>query len=455
MPKTKDIFSAFTPQAMGVQFTGKYANDDRNRFEGSDPHPARIKEDIAEATRMMEDADQQVGHILLLICQPRLQWQQVVAFIRPLRADYLPFFQNIIVLGPEFPPKPLWDLFPDVAFLVGQPAKRDDLQSAGVHRADKVVLLAGPPNIDVEARLADSNAMIVNSMLEAIFEQSGVDRFALFEYTYAANSQILPQVPVCSADTQKLRAENPSIAIPAAASSISQPRYASGRIFTPSLFGALFAQAYTTPGIMELTEALVMPSRRRQETYPYLIPPLERVAPEWIGRTYDELFSDLVENGLGVQVQEPPEPVQHAHVLPIGLYRRAKEANLGEPEISPPIQPVGAAHQGVSFVYANPSLDSGPVTLLPGDCVYVLAPKEWGRRVCIIAERCMTDNDMSWYGKSIFEELRSGQFSSTSGSPFDYSWYTSADVEVGPDGLEMLQYRDGFARMCGGFQQSE
>merc|ERR1712205_137691 len=113
---------------------------------------------------------------LLLICQPDLQWQQVVAFIRPLRADYLPSWQNIVVMGPGFPPADMWDMFDDVAFVVGNPENRDQLQNVGAAVAGKVILLAGPPNPNLEARLADSNAMIVNSVLEAIFLDAGVNR---------------------------------------------------------------------------------------------------------------------------------------------------------------------------------------------------------------------------------------------------------------------------------------
>jgi len=36
------------------------------------------------------------------------------------------------------------------------------------------------------------------------------------------------------------------------------PRYAAGRVIIPSMLGALYAQAYTTPGILELAEDAIL-----------------------------------------------------------------------------------------------------------------------------------------------------------------------------------------------------
>lgn len=362
----------------------------------------RKKEETAAALQMVKEE----GHILLLICQPELQWQQVVAFIRPLRAPYLPSFQHILVMGPGFPPKELWDMFKDVGFLEGDPQKRDDLQAAGAAVADKVVLLAGPPNPNTEDRLADQSAMLVNSTLEAIYLDAEKDRFSLFEYTHPSNASILPPVPPCavhwSIKDDKTSA-NPNI-IPEGsnllhvaqdASSISQPRYAAGRIFIPALFGALFAQSHSTPGIMELMEALTLPSRRGQVSYPFMLPALERVAAEWIGKTYGELCESLLKNGLGVILNTEKEGF--THVMPMGLYRRTVEAklcnddNLRESYSPPPPEPMGTAHQGINFVYTNPK---GNVPLLPGDQVYVLACAEWGSMVLREADtKELDDND--------------------------------------------------------------
>jgi len=357
----------------------------------NDLEKARRKEEAEEAQKLVMEG----GHILLLICQPL--WQQVINFIRPLRAVYLPSFNPIVVMGPSFPPSEMWDLFDDVVFVTGSPDKHDDLTKFGAHIADRVVLLAGPPNPNLEERLADRNAMIANSVLESIFLEQGVDPFSIFEYTFPENSQILPMVPLCSLPAGH------SLETGSDESSISSPRFASGRIFVPSLFGSLFANSYTTPGIMELVEAMIMPSRRNQTSFPFMLPALERVAVNWIGRTYRELATELFQNGLGV---ENACASGYTHCLALGLYRRVQEvedpeASIKEyeectknPEKTLPLPASqGIAHQGMSFVYCNPNSEDSGQVLLPGDEVYVIAPAEWGRRVSIRATHAELDNN--------------------------------------------------------------
>merc|ERR1711998_715066 len=102
--------------------------------------------------------------------------------------------------------------------------------NAGASVADQVVLLAGVPTPGMEARLADKQAIIADA---------GVQRFSLFEYIYPANAQILPAIPTCCAekDAPLTEAElKGTLHDPQDASSISQPRYAAGMIFTPALF---------------------------------------------------------------------------------------------------------------------------------------------------------------------------------------------------------------------------
>jgi len=250
--------------------------------------------------------------------------------------------------------------------------------------------------------LADSNAMIVNSVLEAIFLDAGVNRFSLFEYSHPDNTQVLPITPLCAA-VKGSSATDDAQDIP----SISSPRFAAGQIFVPSLFGALFAMSYTTPGVMELMEALVMPSRRGQNTFPFMLPALERVATDWIGRTYGDLCDSLLSNGLGVQVDTGLNQTTTTYCLPLGLYRRAQEVAMYEVEPStqvPPVPvPLGAAHQGMRFVYCNPEAD---VVLLPGDQVYLLAPANWINCVSYRAEAAeQDDND-----RTIFQSLANATY---------------------------------------------
>ena len=125
----------------------------------------RKRQEREEAATFVRNGD----HILLLVCQPELSWQQIVAFITPLRAPYLPQYVPIVVLLNVFPPKYMWDHFPDVAFLGGNPASAVDVSLAGAASASKIVMLAGPPE-GREPRLVDANAMLISATVENILQ---------------------------------------------------------------------------------------------------------------------------------------------------------------------------------------------------------------------------------------------------------------------------------------------
>jgi len=137
------------------------------------------------------------------------------------------------------------------------------------------------------------------------------------------------------------------------------PRYAAGRIFTPSLLGALFAQAYSTAGILELLEAMVMPSRRMQESFPFTLP----IPPSFVNRTYESIVQFCLRDSMGIKTQS------YCPVLPLGLYRSVSEAQQQSHQI------VTEDSRGLFFVYTNPSKKS---VLFPSDQIYVIASEEWG-----------------------------------------------------------------------------
>lgn len=410
-------------------------NPDADLGRNSSPS-IRLKEEAQEAARIVEGG----GHILLLCCQPI--WQQVMAFIRPLRSHYLSHWQPVLVMCPSFPPEEMWDLFADVAFVRGKPDSQADLTQFGAAVAEKIVLLAGAPSSSSENRLADRNAMISNSILESIFLDKGVDHHTIYEYSYPENSQILPIVPLCA------KAPNAKPQLSNAESSISSPRFAAGRIFVPSLFGSLFANSYTTPGIMELIEAMVMPGRREQVSFPYMLPALERIAVSWVGKTYGELVERLLTDGLGVEINEPGQTPMTATALPLGVYRKVVEA--AEPEGS--LQackvpaPLGKANQGMRFVYCNPDPGWGEV-LLPGDQIYVLAPSAWGKKVSIRAEAAEfndDDRDIFENGCALPEGPALFQNSSMMGN-LTGLFSGSSDASAVPAGMSQMSVQTGSA----------
>jgi len=270
------------------------------------------------------------GHILLLACQPELTWQQIIAFLGPLRAPYLAKVTPVLVLLTVFPPKHMWDMFPDVAFFVGSPMSRGDVNLAGAARASKIIMLSGPPEGE-EARMADGNGIIVSSTIENILEEAGRDVFTVYEFFYPSNTNILHHYPICCSSPSdnsfesRTQKDHPNYD----SSSHLMPRYASGRLFIPSLLGSVYARAYSTPGILELMEAMLMPSRRGQTSFPFLI----GIPPRFHGKPYGELVKACLGSGLGVTVGKLD---QNTSILPMGLSREilgkeivTKDANAG------------------------------------------------------------------------------------------------------------------------------
>lgn len=128
------------------------------------------------------------------------------------------------------------------------------------------------------------------------------------------------------------------------------PRYAGGRVFIRSQLGALYAQAYRTPGILELAEALVMPSRRGQMSYPWLI----EIPSAFDGKPYGDLVKACLANGLKLSVD------MHGGltpILPVGLFRD-EDSGLG-----------------IRYVFSNPSPE---ITVVQSDKMYVFASEDWG-----------------------------------------------------------------------------
>jgi len=67
------------------------------------------------------------------------------------------------------------------------------------------------------------------------------------------------------------------------------PRFAAGQVFTPELWGMMLGRMFYMPAVIELIEALVMPSRREQVAYPWQV----RIPSSYIGLPFSQLLADL------------------------------------------------------------------------------------------------------------------------------------------------------------------
>lgn len=405
-----DERSTFKAAAM---FKGSGYGLDRNRRDED-----RLKEEAEAADEITKGG----GHIILAVSAVG-EWQSVIAFLRPLRSPYLPSVKPVVCMAPEMAPKEMWDMFTDVAYIMGHPSKPADLLRAGCDVADTVVVIAGAPEVD-ERSLIDANVVITATSFEAfsagssLSNKEGTDRpFAVYELLSPGNLSLLhppkiesarSSVPIVGAEDEiQMEDVDRSLTIvPPAGSPMSgsetddpndqtmaekmarmfakkakderkhairsidtphilQPHFASGRVFTPTLLGSLFAQAFYTPGILELMDALVLPSRRSQQVYPWFMP----IPDHLVGRTYSELFELLVNQGAGMldekielaRSSSDPDLMKRLenaiHALPLGLYRDSQ------------------SEESVGYVYTCPAPDT---IITEWDKVYVVASKEWG-----------------------------------------------------------------------------
>jgi len=357
-------------------FTGEANHKIRNR-----DHEHRLEEEAVAADQITREG----GHIILA-SSARGEWQSIHAFLTPLRASYLYAVRPVIVLTPDEPPKELWDRFTDVAFVIGHPSRPTDMLRAGCDSADKVVVIAGTPDVE-ERHLVDSNVVITATSFEAFMsnrkenspsqDESASKIFAIYELLSMDNCSMLrseaAEIDVdeyCSPNVIDLR----KAAIQRIDESYTMHQsYAAGHVFSPPLLGALLAQAYYTPGIMELMDALVLPNRRHQEVFPWQMP----VPAPYVGKPYRELYRALASSGAGVmdsviESAKDGKPdlvtflMDRSHALALGMYRTHAE--------------------GQSYVSTCPD----PTIVLDSkDKIFVLASKEWGNSMtmqCAVAE---------------------------------------------------------------------
>jgi len=146
-----------------------------------------------------------------------------------------------------------------------------------------------------------------------------------------------------------------------------QRRFAAGQAFTLDFFGNALGHIYHFPPSIELMEALTMPARRGQASYPWQV----RCPPEWAGRAFGELLRVWL---LGGDAELP----EAGTALALALYRARAEAagGSGSEDDQPPVASQASLARGGGY---NVTLPAPSSELRASDLVTVLAGQRFGQ----------------------------------------------------------------------------
>lgn len=359
--------------------------NDKMNLPKDDAHMLQVEEieELEELTEIIADKGQ---HVLLVLLETGM-WQHVEAFVKSLRAEFLPVFQPIIVLTEILPPREVlketaWT-FHEVSFMLGRSTRIQDLYKAGMKQARTIVLLSGsgPPSCEwhmvdavgvmtlvnieneqlgthtvVELLNEDSVRLLTRYPIHVPGADSSDETDAVEEipkkFSHGARMTMKnsPRKTLARSDSfQRITKEfknRKSITqvvahqgIPWDGKSHSHdqkepfntiPRFASGNIFTASCLGVLMARAYYTPGIIELVEAILLGDKKDQESFPFQI----RIPSGFAGKPYSRLIDKLLSgwpmsssSSDDRQSKDEAGIANSVAAIPLGIYRLHNNGN--------------------------------------------------------------------------------------------------------------------------------
>eukprot|EP00928_Gymnodinium_smaydae_P028274 TRINITY_DN21602_c0_g4_i3.p1 TRINITY_DN21602_c0_g4~~TRINITY_DN21602_c0_g4_i3.p1 ORF type:complete len:1284 (-),score=118.81 TRINITY_DN21602_c0_g4_i3:1663-5484(-) len=192
------------------------------------------------------------------------------------------------------------------------------------------------------------------------------------------------------------------------------PRFAAGQVFSPELWGMMLGRMFYMPAVIELIEALVLPSRREQVSYPWQI----HIPSSYIDLPFSELLTALTlgasmedqDNSGGTEDGGQPQRVTSnlfrfcspaeseptgPPAVPIALYRLRADFSSGAagplPEarnqeqqritaqnVTDQSRSIAESLGGHYFVMLAPQHDT---RIRDGDWAIVLGGKHFGRRM--------------------------------------------------------------------------
>lgn len=266
-------------------------------------------------------------------------WTLAHTFVMPLRSRCIKPHRRIPVMLISTQPIPpgLFDEFSGVCAIQQDPTHFINLIHFGLETCSRVILFGGT-EIGEEKAMVDSKVIMMSNSIETYLRWKGIDpyskdRFIIYELADPQNLKIVPRIPM-SAETIE---PDPEIAPDCDLSW----RNVSGNLVDSNKLSLLFARAFYAPGIMEVFEGLVSPSKTSAEdpAMPWRV----NLPNSFEGMAYSQLMTSLVSG---------PVPA-----LAVGLWR-----------------PGGKRGSTIGYVFTNPP----PMTTISeGDCVYVLAAADF------------------------------------------------------------------------------
>ena len=164
----------------------------------------------------------------------------------------------------------------------GDPLKPRVLLKAGLDTAGHVLTLS--PSAPRSTGLMDRNNILAQMVLDKkLNEWKRQDLAPAFDWYATSSFRLMGKAP------RPPRNKMPNLSEGDEALAKREPRthhrYAGGLVLPKPLIAGVLSMAYYTPGLMELIEALIDPSKKPQECAPYLMP----VPQNFVGKSYKEL----------------------------------------------------------------------------------------------------------------------------------------------------------------------
>jgi len=198
---------------------------------------------------------------------------------------------------------------------------------------------------DILAELRDHNAVVIANTLDLLLDGSS-KTFVMYELHTESSTKFVP-CPLTGKRHDLLKTMVPTRSgvfrtqpLTGAQPVKMETQFACGQVFSLSFLGEMLGREYYVPSTMELLQALVMPARRGQSSFPWLVP----MPQEFAGKTYASLFEAWTQ--------------ADDCAIPLSLYRKL-------PEVT----------KQYGYVVTNPDPN---LELDEEDHIYVLASGQWG-----------------------------------------------------------------------------